>query len=169
MKNVALGDFFSGKIACEKKGVRMAMLRGALSRLTYEKTRAHGKLIPLAFGHKLPFLVQKFFVSPVHFGRPSLVLIIRRFAAVNWRLLLLLLLWLSLARRSWALSWHAGKVLVLDIQGLEGTIASLLCIGRSLVLRMIGSDIIVGIIIGVRSGLFLRGGPSRQIGGRWQR
>lgn len=130
----------------------MATLLRELPWPTNEETRAHWELVPLSFRHKLPFLFQKFLVSPVHFGRPPLVLVIRRCVALG--LLLLLLLLLGLARR---------------IQRLERAIASLLWVKRSLVLRMMGSDIIFGVIIGVRSGLFLGGWPRRQIGSRWQR
>lgn len=132
MENVALGNFFCGKIA-------------------NKKSRAHGELIPLAFSNKFSFLLQKFFISPIHFGRPSLILIIRRCTALG--------LLLSLAR-----CIGAGKVAVLRIQGLERCTASLLDIGWSLTVWMMGSDIIVRVIIGVRSGLFLGGRSSRQIG-----
>lgn len=124
------------------------------SQLTNEETRTHGKLVPLPLRHKLPLLIQKLLVSPVDLGRPPLILIVGRFATIA-RLLL------SLVGR--------GKVLTLHIQGLKRAIAFLLSNGSLLTLWMIGSDVIAGVIVGVRSGLFLGGWSSRKIGGRGQR
>jgi hypothetical protein len=60
MEDVALCDFFSGKIAFEH-GLE-AHGRQQDGGLTNEETRAHGELIPLSFGHKLPLLVEEFLV-----------------------------------------------------------------------------------------------------------
>lgn len=124
------------------------------SHLTNEETRAHGELVPLPLRYKLPLLIQKFLISSIHLGRPPLILIVGRFAAFA-RLLL------SMGRR-------CREVLILHIHWLKRAISSLLGIGCLLTLWMIGSDIIVGVIVGVRSGLILGRRPRREIGGRGQ-
>jgi len=149
MEDVTLSDLFGREVAWV--GVRGTVCPCDGSLRTDKQTGTHGKLIPLALGDKPPLLLQKLLVSPVHFWWPPLVLIIGCFTTQAWLLLL------------------SMTGLIVGIRKLQSAIPPLLGTGRSLVLWVVGCDVVAWVIVGMCSGLFLGGRSRRESGGRRQR
>lgn len=149
MEDVSFSDLFGREVAWV--GVRDAICLCNGLALTNEQTGAHGELVPLALGDKPPLLLQKLLISPVHLWWPPLVLIIGCLTPYAWLLLSM-----------------AGLVTV-GIRRLRCPVPPLLGTGRSLVLWVIGCDIVAGTIVGVCSRLVLGGRSRGQSGGRRQR